>query len=86
MPRTTSYVLSDAQSAFIDDQLASGACKSASEFVREAIDERIEEARKSAWLDAALEEGERSGIAPGTHEEVWARVYAKIDAWKKEHA
>jgi antitoxin ParD1/3/4 len=69
--KNTSVVLSEELREFIREQIESGAYRSASEVVREALERFSSEQRKEAAFVAALDEGLASGRAkPG----VFARV------------
>ncbi len=77
MSRTTSYTLSPELDSFVQEQVDSGAFRSASEVVRAALRAMADEQQKMAALRAAIDEGLASPLAePGT----WARVRAAAQA------
>lgn len=76
--RNTSVVLSEELQEFIREQIASGAYRSASEVVREALERFAGERRKEDALLAALDEGLVSGRArPGVFDRVRRRARTK---------
>jgi antitoxin ParD1/3/4 len=75
MSRTTSFSLGRELEAFVQQQVASKAYRSASEVMRAALATMQEEKRKQEALLAALDEGLESGRArPGT----WKRVRSAV--------
>jgi antitoxin ParD1/3/4 len=71
MARTTSYTLGAELDAFVREQVQTGAYRSASEVVRDALERLAEEQRKERAVLAELDHGIASGRArPG----VFARV------------
>ena len=77
MARTTSFSLDPELETFLDEQLASGHYRSASEVVREALRRMAEDERKEAALREALERGMASPTAPDGG---WDRVDAPVRA------
>lgn len=61
MARNTSFSLGDVFDSFLTEQVESGEYGSATEVVREALRDMMEQKKKQAWLDAALDKGLESG-------------------------
>ncbi len=78
---TRNVVLTDRQSAFIDEMVASGRYQNASEVMRRGLAELEREEEELAALRARLEHGldqvRNRQFAEGTPEEVIARAFAK---------
>jgi putative addiction module CopG family antidote len=74
MPKSTSVVLEDEHEIFIQKRIASGANKSASEVMREALENlRRDEAEEVAWREI-LESAMKSPRAePGVFERIFAK-------------
>ena len=73
--RATSFALSGELERYVNEKVASGAYRSASEVMRAALSHMAEEDRKAASLYEALDQGLASPIArDGVFERVRARI------------
>jgi antitoxin ParD1/3/4 len=73
--RATSFALGDELERYVNQKVASGKDRSASEVMREALTHMAEQDRKEAALDEALDRGLASPIAPdGVFERVRERI------------
>ncbi len=72
---TMNISLPDEMKAFIDGQVKTGLYANASDFVRDAVRERL---RKQQYLFDALEEGLSSGASVRTLDEIIEQEFAKF--------
>jgi len=74
MTRSTSVVLEDTHDTFIQERIASGRSKSASEVVREAL-ERLakEEAEETAWRAVLTRSMSSHRAKPGTFDRIFEK-------------
>jgi len=62
MPHNTSFSLSEELKSFIESEVASGRYNSSSEVIRDGVRLLQDRAKRIAAFEAAIEEGEKSGI------------------------
>jgi antitoxin ParD1/3/4 len=83
MAKTTSFVLGETFEAFVAREVASGEYSNASEVIRDAL--RVLKRRKERHARELelIDEAEASGISSLSHEEIWAKAFAKINERKR---
>lgn len=79
MSRTTSVTLGEPLNNFINEMVASGRYGSTSEVIRTALRMLEEKEQYLAQLRQAIDEGNASGYAKESIEEMMARVRAEFD-------
>ena len=75
---TLNVSLPDAMKAWIEAQTRSGQYNNASEYVRDLIRRDQHERQRLERLQAAIDEGRRSGISERTAEEILAAAKAEL--------
>ncbi|MEY4513634.1 MAG: Bacterial antitoxin of ParD toxin-antitoxin type system [Pseudomonadota bacterium] len=78
--RTTSYILTEQDDAFIRAQLKAGEQSTASEVMREAMRRYREERAAERRLHKLLDEGAKSPLVEGGPKEVFERVISRYRA------
>lgn len=81
--RATSFALGEDLERYVNEKVASGKYRSASEVMREALTQMAEQDRKEAALDEALDRGLSSPIAPAG---VFKRVRERIAQRRRKTA
>lgn len=79
MARTTSVTLGEPLTEFINEMVASGRYGSTSEVVRTALRMLEEKEQYLAQLRQAIDDGDTSGYATETLDEMMARVKAELN-------
>lgn len=81
--RATSFALGEELERYVNEKVASGKYRSASEVMREALTHMAEQDRKEAALNEALDRGLSSPIAP---DGVFGRVRERIAQRRRRSA